>query len=61
MALKTFRKINRVYMVIKKFRERSKFRKADKLNSMHYNLINDLAFYKAIGEKNEFEEKIKKN
>ena len=48
-------------MVIKKFRERSKFRKADKLNSMHYNLINDLAFYKAIGEKNEFEEKIKKN
>lgn len=44
-ALKQFLKIRNVKIAVKKFRQRSKFRRPDKLTNFHYNLINDQSFF----------------
>ena len=45
-ALYLFRKANRIRIAIQKLRQRSKYRKPDKLTAIHYNLIDDNAFFK---------------
>lgn len=45
-----FAKTQKVQMVIKKLRERSKFRKPERLHTVHYDLINDRGFFKITTE-----------
>ena len=45
-----FAKIQKVLLVIKKLRERSKFRKPERLHTIHYDLINDRGYFKIMAK-----------